>query len=137
MDFKPSLIVYVCNWCSSVAADTAGRKREEYPAGIKLIKVMCSGRIDPQFILRSFEQGADGVMVLGCHPGDCHYIEGNYKALKRYKLLKNILSDFHIESERFQLEWVSASEADRFVDVVNKMYENIKKIGPINLKNSR
>ncbi|MBU1078504.1 MAG: hydrogenase iron-sulfur subunit [Spirochaetes bacterium] len=134
MDFKPKIVIFVCNWCSYAAADGAGMKRAKYPAGIKLIRVMCSGRVDPQFILQAFHQGADGVMIMGCHPGDCHYKEGNYKALRRAKLLQKILDQLGVEGDRFKLEWVSASEADRFIKVVNEMYENVQKLGPLDYK---
>ena len=130
MSFKPNIIAFVCNWCSYAAADTAGMKRSKYPANVKLIRVMCSGRMDPQFVLEAFKEGADGVMILGCHPGDCHYLEGNYKTLKRSILLEKVLKDFGIEDGRFRLEWVSASEADKFIEVVNRMDENIQKLSP-------
>lgn len=131
MEFKPNIIAFVCNWCSYAAADTAGLKRSKYPANIKLIRVMCSGRVDPQFVLKAFKEGADAVMILGCHPGDCHYKEGNFKAFKRYALLKKIIADFGIEPQRLILEWVSASEADKFIEVVNKTYKQIQQLGPI------
>lgn len=134
MDFKPTIVAYVCNWCSYAAADTAGMKRLKYPAGIKLIRVMCSGRVDPQFVLKAFKEGADGVMILGCHPGDCHYKEGNHKAYKRYVLLKNMMNDLGLEAGRLRLEWVSASEADRFIEVVNNMYNEIQQMGKLKLK---
>jgi len=134
MNFKPNIVVFVCNWCSYVASDTAGMKRKKYPAGIKLIKVMCSGRVDPQFVLKAFQNGADGVVILGCHPGDCHYKEGNYKAMKRAALLKRVIRELGIESDRFVLEWVSASEADRFANIINEIYTRIEKLGPLEVK---
>ncbi len=106
----------------------------KYPPNFLVIKVMCSGRVDPQFILEAFRRGADGVMVAGCHPGDCHYIEGNYKTLRRMTLLKRMLREFGIEEERFRLEWISASEAEKFVRVANEMYEKIKALGPLRIE---
>ena len=134
MDFKPKIIAYVCNWCTYAAADQAGMKRSKYPAGVQLIKVMCSGRVDPQFVLKAYREGADGVMVLGCHPGDCHYKEGNYKALKRFTLFKNMLGDYGIDQDRFMLDWVAASEADKFTKVANEMYKKVEELGPLSLK---
>lgn len=136
MSFKPNIVAFVCNWCSYAAADNAGMKRAKYPANVKLIRVMCSGRIDPQFILKAFQEGADGVMILGCHPGDCHYLEGNYKTLRRAELLKCVLKDFGIEEDRFHREWVAASEADKFIEVVNQMNEKIIKLGPLSWNKS-
>lgn len=130
MDFKPKIVAFVCNWCSYAAADTAGMKRAKYPAEVKLIRVMCSGRVEPEFVLEAFQKGADGVMILGCHFGDCHYKEGNHKAYKRYLLFKRVLDSMGIDQERLTLEWVSASEADKFIEVVNKMYNKIKNLGP-------
>jgi F420-non-reducing hydrogenase iron-sulfur subunit len=103
----------------------------EVPGNIKIIRVMCSGRVDPQFVLKAFQEGADGVMVLGCHPGDCHYKEGNFKTLRRMKLLEKMLVQFGIEKERLQLDWVSASEGERFAQVTQTMLERIKKLGPL------
>lgn len=101
---------------------------------MSVIRVMCTGRVDPEFILKAFTSGADGVIILGCHLGDCHYKEGNYKALRRYMLLKKVLTQFGIEEDRLKLDWVSATESDRFVDVINEMVKNIRKLGPLNLK---
>jgi F420-non-reducing hydrogenase iron-sulfur subunit len=101
---------------------------------VSVIRVMCTGRVDPEFILKAFTSGADGVIILGCHLGDCHYKEGNYKALRRYMLLKKVLTQFGIEEDRLKLDWVSATESDRFVDVINEMVKNIRKLGPLNLK---
>ena len=135
-EFEPKIIGFLCNWCSYAGADLAGVSRIQYPPNIRIIRVMCSGRIDPTFILEAFKDGADGVLVAGCHlPSDCHYISGNFKALRRVTLLKKVLSDFGIEPERVRLEWVSASEGDRFAAIVRDMVEEIKKIGPNPLKN--
>lgn len=133
--FEPKIIGFLCNWCSYAGADLAGVSRIQYPPNIIIIRVMCSGRIDPSFILEAFKDGADGVLVAGCHlPSDCHYISGNFKALRRVTLLKTVLRDFGIEPERLRLEWVSASEGDRFAVIVRDMVEEIKKLGPNPLK---
>ena len=133
--FEPKIIGFRCNWCSYAGADRAGVSRIQYPPNIIIIRVMCSGRIDPSFILEAFKDGADGVLVAGCHlPSDCHYISGNFKALRRVTLLKKVLRDFGIEPERLRLEWVSASEGDRFAVIVRDMVEEIKKLGPNPLK---
>ena len=130
-EFEPKIVAFLCNWCSYAAADLAGVSRMKYPPNVKIIKVMCSGRVDPQFILEAFRKGADGVLIAGCHPGDCHYIEGNLKTMRRMKLLHKLLEDFGIERERLRLEWISASEADKFVKVTSEMVEQIKALGPL------
>jgi F420-non-reducing hydrogenase iron-sulfur subunit len=131
--FEPKIALFACNWCSYAAMDLAGTSRMKYPPNFRVIKLMCSGRIDPQFILEAFKDGADGVLVAGCHPGDCHYIEGNYKALRRMILLKKILESLGIEKERLRLEWISAGEAAKFVKVAREMVEQIKALGPLQL----
>jgi len=137
-EFDPKIISFLCNWCAYAGADLAGVSRIQYPPNIRIIRVMCSGRIDPVFILEALKDGADGVLVAGCHlPSDCHYISGNFKALRRITLLKKILEDFGIEPERVRLEWVSASEGDRFAAVVRDMVEEIKKLGPNPFKNMK
>jgi F420-non-reducing hydrogenase iron-sulfur subunit len=134
--FEPKIIGFLCNWCSYAGADLAGVSRIQYPTNIRIIRVMCSGRIDPAFIFEAFKDGADGVLVAGCHlPSDCHYISGNFKALRRITLLKNTLKEFGIEPERVRLEWVSASEGDKFAMIVRNMVEDLKKIGPNPVKN--
>ena len=133
--FEPKIIGFLCNWCAYAGADLAGTSRIQYPPNIRIIRVMCSGRIDPAFILEAFKDGADGVLVAGCHlPSDCHYLSGNFKALRRVALLKKVLKDFGIEPERLRLEWVSASEGDKFAAIVKDMVEEIKKLGPNSLK---
>jgi F420-non-reducing hydrogenase iron-sulfur subunit len=133
--FEPKIIGFLCNWCSYAGADLAGVSRIQYPPNIRIIRVMCSGRIDPAFVLEAFKDGADGVLVAGCHlPSDCHYISGNFKALRRITLLKNVLKDFGVEPERLRLEWISASEGDKFAAVVRDMVEEVKKLGPNPLK---
>ena len=129
--FEPKIIGFLCNWCSYAGADLAGVSRIQYPPNIRIIRVMCSGRIDPAFILEAFKDGADGVLVAGCHlPSDCHYISGNFKALRRITLLREVLKDFGIEPERLRLEWISASEGDKFAAVVRDMVDAVKKLGP-------
>ena len=129
--FEPKIIGFLCNWCSYAGADLAGVSRIQYPPNIRIIRVMCSGRIDPVFILKAFKDGADGVLVAGCHlPSDCHYISGNFKAMRRIILLKKVLKEFGIEPERVRLEWVSASEGNKFAAVVRDMVKEIKELGP-------
>jgi F420-non-reducing hydrogenase iron-sulfur subunit len=130
MSFEPKIVGFLCNWCSYTGADLAGTSRIQYRPNIRIIRVMCSARVDPTFVVRSLAQGADGVLVCGCHPGDCHYSEGNYKAMRRFPLLKKLLTDLGVEDERVRLEWVSASEGQRFADIVNDMTERIKVLGP-------
>lgn len=133
--FEPRIIGILCNWCSYSGADLAGTSRVRYSPNVDIVRVMCSGRVDPTFILTAFQKGADGVLVCGCHPGDCHYSEGNYKTAKRVPLLKKMLSQFGIEDERLRLEWVSASEGEKFASVVNEMTEQIRKLGPFGREN--
>jgi F420-non-reducing hydrogenase iron-sulfur subunit len=128
------IIVFACNWCSYAAIDLAGTSRLKYPADTRVIKSLCSGRIDSQLVLEAFKDGADGVLIAGCHPGDCHYMVGNIKTLRRYKLLARMLEDLGVERERFRLEWISASEADRFVRVVKDMVEAVRGLGPGQVK---
>ncbi len=134
-EFEPKIIGFLCNWCAYAGADLAGVSRIQYPPNIRIVRVMCSGRVDPSFILEALKDGADGVLVAGCHlPSDCHYISGNFKALRRIKLLKRVLEQFGIEPERVRLEWISASEGDKFAAVVKDMVEQLKKLGPNPLK---
>jgi F420-non-reducing hydrogenase iron-sulfur subunit len=129
--FEPKIIGFLCNWCSYAGADLAGVSRIQYPPNIRIIRVMCSGRIDPAFVLEALKDGADGVLVAGCHlPSDCHYISGNFKAARRINLLKKVLKEFGVEPERVRLEWVSASEGDKFATVVRDMVKEIKELGP-------
>ena len=129
--FEPKIIGFLCNWCSYEGADSAGRARKEYPANLRVVRVLCSGRTDAQFIIEAFKEGADGVMILGCHPGDCHYKEGNLHALKRYTMLKRLLEQFGIEQDRLSLDWISAGERDKFVEVVSQMVEKLRRLGPL------
>ncbi len=132
--FEPRIVAFFCNWCTYLAADLAGTSRMKYAPNARVIRVMCSGRVDPQFVLDAFAQGADGVLIGGCHPGDCHYQEGNYKTLRRYRLLKRLLQQMGIEEERLRLEWISASEADRLRNAMNDMVEKVRALGPLHLK---
>lgn len=133
-DFNPNIIAFVCNWCSYAGADKAGGQKLDYSADVKLIRVMCSGRVDPQFVLDAFRKGADGVIILGCHPGDCHYRNGNIKTMKRIMLLKLMLKQFGINEERLKLDWVAAGEAQKFKEVADSMAETVKNLGPLKLK---
>jgi F420-non-reducing hydrogenase iron-sulfur subunit len=128
--FEPKIVAFFCNWCTYLAADLAGTSRLKYAPNVRVVRVMCSGRVDAQFVLEAFARGADGVLIGGCHPGDCHYQEGNYKALRRYELLKRMLNQMGIENERFRLEWISAAEGERVKSVVNDMVEKLRVLGP-------
>jgi F420-non-reducing hydrogenase iron-sulfur subunit len=131
--WEPRIVAFFCNWCTYTAADLAGVSRMKYAANVRTIRLMCSGRVDPQFVMDAFAKGADGVLIGGCHPGDCHYGEGNYKALRRFRFLHRMLGDMGIEPERLRLEWISAAEGDRVKSVINDMVEKIKALGPLGL----
>jgi F420-non-reducing hydrogenase iron-sulfur subunit len=131
---KPEIIAFVCNWCSYAGADKAGGLKLTYPAEVKLVRVMCSGRVDPQFVLAAFREGADGVLILGCHEGDCHYRSGNIKALRRYLLLKKTLEPLGIDARRLRLDWVAAGEGEKFQKVVEEMATTVTALGPLRLK---
>jgi len=133
--YEPLIIGFCCNWCSYAAADLAGVSRIQYPPNIRIIRVMCSGMVHPNLVMDALTKGADGVLICGCHPGDCHYQEGNLKAEKRAEAIKLMLEDFGLEEERFRLEWVSASEGKRFAQVVTEMVEDLRKLGPSPYKN--
>lgn len=126
-------MAFFCNWCTYTAADLAGVSRMKYAHNVRIIRLMCSGRVDPQFILDALAKGADGVLLGGCHPGDCHYVEGNYKALRRFRMLKRLLADMGIEPQRVRLEWISAAEGDKVRNVINEMVEQLKELGPLGL----
>lgn len=130
--FEPVIIGFTCNWCSYRAADLAGTARIKYPPNIRLIRLMCSGRLDPTFVLKALSSGADGVMITGCHPGECHYIEQNYKALRRYLLLRRTLTQMGLEPGRVKLVWASAAEGVRLAEEITKMVEEIRALGPLN-----
>ena len=130
--FEPTIIGFTCNWCSYRAADLAGTARMKYAPNVRLIRMMCSGRLDPTFVLRALSGGADGVMITGCHPGECHYMEQNYKALRRFLLLRRVLQGLGIEPERVKLVWASAAEGARFANETTLFVEEIRKLGPLN-----
>lgn len=136
MEFKPRIVAFLCNWCSYTGADLAGTSRMEYRSNVRVIRVMCSGRIEPTFILEAFIKGADGVLVCGCHPGDCHYQEGNYRCLRRFKMMQRYIRQMGIEAERMKLEWISASEGKQFAELVNSFTETITELGPSRIKNT-
>ena len=133
MEYEPKIVIFACNWCSYAAIDLAGTSRMKYPVNFSIIRLMCSGRVDPQFVIEAFSRGADGVIVAGCHPGDCHYVNGNMKTLRRMTMLKRMLTDLGVEPERLRLEWISASEAKKFVEVLKDMLANIRSLGPLKL----
>ncbi len=130
--FEPKIIAFLCNWCSYAGADLAGVSRIQYPPNIKAIRVMCSGRVNPLYVLRCFQNGIDGVLVAGCHPGECHYQQGNLYAKRRLALTRKLLEFIGIEPERLFVAWVSASEGKKFAEVAEKMVNELKKLGPIN-----
>jgi F420-non-reducing hydrogenase iron-sulfur subunit len=129
-DYEPKIVALLCKWCSSAGSDLAGISRTQYPPNATPIMVMCSGSVSPLYILTAFKKGADGVLVSGCHPGDCHYLEGNYYARRRITLLKNLLSYVGLEPERFQMSWVSASEGGKFAEIMTDFVEEIRPLGP-------
>jgi F420-non-reducing hydrogenase iron-sulfur subunit len=129
-EFEPLIAAFCCNWCSYAGADLAGTSRAQYPTNVRIIRVMCSGMVHPTHVIDALTKGADGVMICGCHPGDCHYIEGNLKTEKRAEAIELMLEDFGLEPERFRLEWISASEGQRFTEVVKEMVEQLKALGP-------
>jgi coenzyme F420-reducing hydrogenase delta subunit len=128
--FEPKIVAFLCNWCSYAGADLAGVSRLQYPPNIRIIRVMCSGRISPMLVLRALKDGADGVLVSGCHPGDCHYLKGNLYTRRNLQLLRSMLDYLGIEEDRFQMSWVSASEGGKFADVVKTTVEKVRKLGP-------
>ncbi len=128
--FEPLIVGFLCNWCSYAGADLAGTSRIQYPPNIRIIRVMCSGRVDPTFILAALARGADGVLVSGCHPGECHYQTGNYRARRRLAIIKKFLEYMGIEPQRIQASWISASEGAKFAEVVNEVTQEVREIGP-------
>ena len=132
--FEPRIVAFFCNWCTYTAADLAGTARMIYAPNVRVIRIMCSGRLDPQFVVAAFREGADAVLIGGCHPGDCHYQSGNYKCLRRYNLLKRMVKSMGIEDERFRLEWIAASEGDKVQRVINEMTEAVRQLGPLALE---
>jgi F420-non-reducing hydrogenase iron-sulfur subunit len=131
--FEPRIVGFLCNWCSYSGADLAGVSRFKTPPNIRIIRTMCSGRVDPAFVIRAFELGADGVLISGCHFGDCHYLEGNFKTMRRVEMLKLVLKNFGIDPKRLRLEWISASEAEKYARVSFEFTDEIRKLGPFKL----
>ena len=129
-EFEPTIIGFCCNWCSYGGADLAGASKIQYPSNVLLIRSMCSGMIHPNLVIDALTNGADGVLMCGCHPGDCHYLEGNLKAEKRAEAIELMLEDMGLEPERFRLEWVSASEGNKFANIIKEMVNNLKELGP-------
>lgn len=136
-EFEPKIIGFLCNWCTSAAADLAGTSRMQYPANVHLIRVMCSGTVDPAYLIKALLSGADAVLVGGCHPGDCHYTSGNYKARRRIAMLKNIFESLGLEEERIWARWISASEAPKFAQTMREITEETRKQGPNPLSDTR
>ena len=132
-EFEPKIIGFLCNWCSYAGADKAGTAQTPYPSNVRVVKVMCSGRVEPEFVLQSYQEGADGVLILACHPGDCHYKEGNYRAGQRNRMLLRLLRQFGIAEERCRFDYVSAGEGEKFVRVITEMVETIRNLGPLKL----
>ncbi|MGO9082469.1 MAG: hydrogenase iron-sulfur subunit [Streptosporangiaceae bacterium] len=132
--FQPKIVAFFCTWCTYTAADLAGISRLAYAPNVRVIRLMCSGRLDPQFVLAAFRYGADGVLIGGCHPGDCHYQEGNYKTRRRVELLRAVLRDLGVEDQRLRLEWISASEGEKVQRVCNEMTGDLRRLGPLRLE---
>ena len=135
-EFEPKIVGFLCRWCSYTGADLAGTSRIQYPSNMSAIRVMCSGRVDPTFVVKALSDGADGVLIAGCHPGDCNYSEGNYKTMRRYPMLLNLLEQFGIDRRRVRLEWISASEGKLFAETVKDFTEQLKSLGPLRWQES-
>ena len=135
-EFEPKIIAFLCNWCSYAGADLAGTSRMQYPPNVRIIRLMCSGGLDPLYVFRALLGGADGVLIGGCHPGDCHYTNGNYKARRRVSVLKNILRELDMGEDRVWLRWISASEGSRFAQTISEIVDDLKQKGPNTLAQS-
>ena len=129
--FEPNIVAFLCNWCSYAGADLTGTTRTHYPPNVKVIRVMCTGRVNPLFVVQALRQGADGVLISGCHPGECHYLMGNYLARRRFLLMRNLLEFIGINPQRIRMSWVSASEGKKFADVITEVTQEIKKLGTL------
>ena len=129
--FEPNIVAFLCNWCSYAGADLTGTTRTHYPPNVKVIRVMCTGRVNPLFVVQALRQGADGVLISGCHPGECHYLKGNYLARRRFLLMRNLLEFIGVNPQRIRMSWVSASEGKKFADVITEVTQEIKKLGPL------
>ena len=136
-NFEPKIVGFLCKWCAYTGADLAGTSRIKYPPNVTPIRVMCSGRVDPVLVMKALSSGADGVLIAGCHPGDCHYTSGNVKTIRRFKLLQKMLDQFGVERDRVRLEWVSASEGERYARVVENMTDTLRTLGPLNWNGSK
>jgi F420-non-reducing hydrogenase iron-sulfur subunit len=132
--FEPRIVGFLCNWCSYAGADKAGASQTIYPPNVRVVRIMCTGRMDPQFVLKAYDEGADGVIILGCHPGDCHYKEQNFRMIQRHRLFLRLLAQYGIEGERCRLDFVSAAEGERFAQVIAGMVETIRNLGPLQRK---
>ena len=135
-EFEPTIVAFFCNWCTYTASDLAGTSRLSYPPNIKIIRMMCTGMVDPKYVIKALLEGADAVLISGCHPGDCHYINGNYKARRRGKLLKEMLKRFGLEEERLRLTWIGASDGLQLAETINTMVDQVKKLGPSEIKST-
>lgn len=133
-EFEPAILAFVCNWCTYTAADLAGTSRMVQQPNVRLVRMMCTGMVDPKYVIKALLSGADGVLISGCHPGDCHYISGNYKARRRVKLLNEILPQFGIDRRRLRLTWVGASEGNEFAATVNNFINEIRELGPLDVR---
>jgi coenzyme F420-reducing hydrogenase delta subunit len=133
-DFEPAILAFVCNWCTYTAADLAGTSRMSQQPNVRLVRMMCTGMVDPKYVIKSLLSGADGVLISGCHPGDCHYQNGNYKARRRVRLLNEILSQFGIDRRRLRLTWVGASEGQEFAATVNNFINDLRELGPLDTR---
>jgi coenzyme F420-reducing hydrogenase delta subunit len=130
-DFEPNIVAFLCNWCSYAGADLAGTSRISYPSNVRVIRVMCSGRVNPLFVMNALQEGADGVLISGCHPGDCHYMHGNYYARRRFNLMRNFLEYLGVEPQRVRMSWVSASEGAKWKEVIEEVTNGVKEVGPM------
>ncbi len=130
-EFEPNIVAFLCNWCSYAGADLTGTTRTHYPPSVKVIRVMCTGRVNPLFVAQALQQGADGVLISGCHPGECHYMKGNFLARRRFMMIKNLLEYMGIDPRRIRMSWVSASEGKKFADVISEVTRDIAELGPL------
>ncbi len=129
-EFEPKILAFLCNWCSYAGADLAGTSRLQYPPNVRVIRVMCSGRVNPSFVLKAFQEGADGVLIAGCHPGECHYSQGNYYTRRRFTVMRGLLEHVGIDPKRLKVSWISASEGGKFAETVDNLTETVKELGP-------
>lgn len=136
-NYDPVIVAFVCNWCTYTAADLAGTSRLSYPPNVRLVRMMCSGMVDPKYVLKAFFEGADAVLIGGCHPGDCHYLNGNFRTRRRVALLKEILKQFGLEEDRLWLRWIGASEGNVFAQTIEEMTERVKALGATELRQER